>query len=119
MITYQQATGELHKEDGKLIAVGYSGHGAGVNNPDLENTNVGPIPRGLWRMKEFLAHHGDHGPAVIRLEPIGHDAHGRLGFLMHGDNSLLNKSASLGCIVAPRFARELAWAEGDRLVRVV
>ncbi len=120
MIRYEQDYGKILLSDGKLLALGYSGHGEGVNNPAMEKVpRAGPIPCGYWEMVEFLEHHGDHGPAVIRLLPKGHDAHGRSGFLCHGDNALLNSSASLGSIVAARQARERMWKEADKTIQVV
>jgi Protein of unknown function (DUF2778) len=120
MLTYEQTTGKLYASSGTLLGVGYSGHGQGVNNPEMEAVpKVGPIPAGRWRIKEFLAHHEDKGPDVIVLEPVGHDAHGRDGFLMHGDNSLLNQTASEGCIIQPRPARDRSWEDPDKLIDVV
>src|SRR5690242_1987580 len=102
MWTYAQKTGEI-KQDGVDRGVGYSGHGVGLNNPDFEAmVNVGPIPRGRWQIIKWEDHHGDKGPIVAILKPVGHTAHWRAGFLIHGDNSAGNHSASHGCIIAPR-----------------
>jgi hypothetical protein len=47
--TYKQSTGELD-HNGAAIGAGYSGHGAGLNNPAMQNVHdVGPIPRELGR----------------------------------------------------------------------
>src|ERR1035438_5349284 len=102
MITYQQSTGQLQSSTGDLIDTGYSGHGDGVNNPAMENVEeVGPIPAGLWNMVDFTVEkYEDKGPDVIHLSPAaGTDTYGRSGFLMHGDNSKGDHSASKGCII--------------------
>ena len=68
---------------------------------------VGPIPRGAWRIEPFRDDPGGKGPVVAHLTPIeGTETFGRAGFMIHGDNSALNHSASEGCIVAPRFIRD-------------
>lgn len=113
MWTYSQKTGEL-SHDGKLAGSGYSGFGAGLNNGDLEAlVNEGPIPRGSWQIVRWDDHHADKGPVVAVLEPVGHDAHGRSGFLVHGDNAEANHTASHGCIIAARSIRESWRASGD------
>lgn len=49
--TYQQSTGIL-RHDGAIVASnGYSGRGAGKNNPSMQTiANVGPIPQGTWNI---------------------------------------------------------------------
>jgi hypothetical protein len=48
--TYAQKSGEL-QQDGKPAATGYSGAGAGKNNPAMQNLHdVGPIPQGDWKI---------------------------------------------------------------------
>ncbi|MPW09303.1 hypothetical protein GCT19_27215 [Paraburkholderia sp. CNPSo 3155] len=44
--THSQSSGTLSR-DGSLVARGYSGHGAGKNNPVMQAVrSVGPIPEG-------------------------------------------------------------------------
>lgn len=113
MIDYQSQTGEISL-DGGGINTGYSGHGAGLNNPEMENVvGVGPIPRGKWHIVRWDDHHAGKGPIVAVLEPVGHDAHGRSAFLIHGDNSAMNHTASHGCIIAARGIREALRASGE------
>ena len=122
MITYQQSTGQLRSSTGDSIATGYSGNGLGLNNPAMDNVEkVGPIPAGLWSMVSFtVANYEDKGPNVIHLSPNeGTDTHGRSGFLMHGDNSKGDHSASEGCIIMPPHARLQAWAEPDKTIEVI
>jgi hypothetical protein len=115
---YHQKSGSLF-HDGKLVVCGYSGHGRGLNNPALEaDTGIGPIPRGMWSIGPFNDH--PHlGPFVAALTPKGHDAHGRSAFFIHGDNASGDHSASRGCIVLPRFAREAIARSGDSALEVV
>lgn len=115
---YSQQSRTL-KHNGVVVAEGYSGHGAGRNNPDMENVaNVGPIPRGRYTIGG--AHQdANKGPVVIRLTPFGHNARGRSGFLIHGDNAQGNFSASEGCIILNRAARELISNSGDSMLDVV
>jgi hypothetical protein len=105
MFTYQQSTGKL-LHDGTLAGIGYSGFGAGKNNPSSEAIhNVGPIPRGSYTIgPEFQSE--THGPVVHHLTPNpGTNTHGRDGFLMHGDSASHAGRASLGCVIQPRPVR--------------
>jgi hypothetical protein len=119
MWTYKQATGEL-SHDGVLVGTGYSGFGAGKNNPaDQAIPDVGPIPTGNWIIEGPPFDSAEHGPYVMRLTPEqGTNAHGRSGFLLHGDSVEHPGAASRGCIVMPRPIREQVWASGDRKLQV-
>lgn len=91
---------------GKVEGTGYSGKGEGVDNPDKEDVpNVGPIPRGEWSIGDPYDDK-KKGPVVLPLKPVGHDAHKRTGFLIHGDNKEMNKTASNGCIILSKVLRE-------------
>ena len=114
--TYNQTTGQLSR-DGQNIATGYSGTGPGRNNPSAQGTrNVGPIPRGRYSIG---APHDTrtHGPHAMALTPVGHNALGRDGFLIHGDNT--RHDASTGCIVLPRNIRDQISNSGDTALEVV
>ncbi len=118
--TYQQSTGNL-SFDGQLVGSGYSGAGtslaAGRNNPDLENVpNIGPIPRGLWLIGPSFSH-PTKGPVCMNLSPVGHNALGRSGFMIHGNNT--TNDASEGCIILGPGLREQIANSIDRLLRVV
>lgn len=109
-LVYSQSSGLLYIEsrDGARVALarGYSGRGHDLNDPDAEGKpGSGPIPRGVWRIKSPL-HHPRLGPLSFALEAFGHDAHGRTEFFIHGDNGRGDKSASSGCIILGRGARE-------------
>ena len=105
MWTYHQRTGHLFLH-GHMIATGYSGAPGSVNDPDAETLHAkGPIPRGHYTIGLLEAHHGTKGPFVMQLTPRGHSAHGRDHFLIHGDNTEVNHTASHGCIILPRDIR--------------
>ena len=127
MITYRQSTGSIQDGLGYL-GIGYSGHGQGLDNPEMEVvSDVGPIPAGRWKMASYsgAAHYEDKGPGVIVLDPMPDDqgaiawAHGRAGFLVHGDNEAGNHTASHGCIIAGPAVRARMWADADKIIQVV
>jgi len=116
--SWRQAAGRLER-DGKTVAMGYSGHGEGLNNPEMEAAaGVGPIPRGRWRIGP-AERHPRLGPVAMPLTPDGHDAHGRTAFFIHGDNSRGDQSASHGCIILPRSVRQEIAAGDDRELEVL
>lgn len=113
--TYSQTTGQL-VHNGRVVATGYSGTGHGRNNPDLEDArNVGPVPRGQYTIGP-VHDTRTHGPRVMALTPVGHDARGRDGFLIHGDNS--RHDASTGCVILPRDVRDQISSSGDNEIEV-
>ena len=116
--TYSQSTGNISR-DGVPVGHGYSGHDEGVNNPDMEAVrNVGPIPAGRYAIG-FSYTHATKGPASMNLIPVHHDAKGRTGFMVHGDNKKMNITASLGCIIlAPMIRRDIS-ASRDTDLEVV
>lgn len=119
MWRYDQSSGELTR-NGRFVARGYSGHAAGKNNPDLEaKVATGPIPRGRWKITGPPYNSANVGPYALRLQAVGHTAHGRSAFLMHGDSARAPGTASKGCIIMPRNVRELVWNSGDRDLEVI
>lgn len=115
---YEQSTGKLRWNQ-KLAARGYSGFGAGLNNPKLEHMrDVGPIPKGKWKISRPY-NSKTKGPHVMALTPVGHDALGRTEFMIHGDNAKKNKSASNGCIILGPADRKAISASGDDDLEVV
>ena len=116
---YDQDTGHMLRDD-RVIATGYSGAGDGKNNPEMEDVpNVGPIPLG----KYLICGPRDtptHGPYVLSLVPDAeNEMHGRSAFLIHGDSVSKPGSASQGCIILPRHAREAIWESGDTNLEVI
>lgn len=116
--TYEQTTGRM-SHDGVLVGTGYSGRGSGKDNPEMEDVvGVGPIPRGQWHIGPAYDH--PHlGPVVMNLTPVGHDAHGRSAFRIHGDSIAHPGEASDGCIIQGHDVREKIASSADRVLLVV
>lgn len=117
MWTYAQRTGEM--SNGVHQFFGYAGHGSGLNNPDMANVkNIGPPPVGLYSMGPW--HDAPHfGPCVTLLSPVGHNADGRTGLMIHGDTVARNHTASDGCIVLGPVARHAMRDSGDTSLNVI
>lgn len=114
MWTFNSANGNL-SFNGELVGAGYSGVREGLNNPAMNNVpDVGPIPSGMWVIGEFFNDPGGKGPIVARLTPEPETVtHGRSSFMIHGDNSEANHTASEGCIILQRPYREQIMNSGD------
>jgi len=114
-----QSTGKLFHDD-EFIAVGYSGHRTGKNNPELDHVRrVGPIPRGIWNLTGVY-NSRRVGPFTIICDPERNTVtHGRKYFRIHGDSRRNPGAASRGCIILPRKVRELIWGSKDRVLKVV
>jgi RHS repeat-associated protein len=127
---YSQTTGQMVHvlADGTRVSAGtgYSGRGAGQNNPGAQyQSNTGPIPQGDWRIgpQQDNVTRGPHPhtlAASMRLESLpGTVTRTRAGFLIHGDNARGNNSASTGCVVLDRTVRDQIGRSGDNVLRVV
>lgn len=117
-LTYDQRSGVLSL-DGHEWGAGYSGSGIGKNNASMEDMpNVGPIPKGKYAIGDW---HDNitKGPVVCRLIQIGHDAHGRTAFMIHGDSREHPGEASQGCIVLPKAVRARIQATHQTEIEVV
>jgi hypothetical protein len=117
--TYSQSTGQLARNN-RVIGTGYSGSPIGRDNPRMEAvTNVGPIPRGSYRIGP-RRNTPQHGPQVMSLTPVGHNALGRDNFLIHGEKKNgVPGNASRGCIIlGPSIRRRIA-ASGDHDLDVI
>jgi Protein of unknown function (DUF2778) len=115
---YEQKTGRLW-HDAEFFAIGYSGHGAGVDNPaDEAIANVGPLPEGTYEIGAAFTN-ATTGPISMRLAPVFGTTFGRGSFLIHGDNSAMNRTASEGCIILPHGVRVAIDASADRELIVV
>lgn len=115
---YSQSTGQV-TWNGQAVSVGYSGRGAGRNNPQLEHMrDIGPIPRGQYSIGAAHIHPGK-GPLTMTLTPVGHTARGRTAFLIHGDSRNHPGDASEGCIILPPDIRRRISASGDTDLEVV
>jgi hypothetical protein len=119
MWTYVQKTGWLSKS-GKSLYQGYSGHEEGKNNPQMEDVHdKGPLPTGKYSIGRPIDT-ATHGPYVLPLTPDPNNImFGRSGFLIHGDSVHNPGTASLGCIILPRPARELIYQSGDHDIEVI
>jgi RHS repeat-associated protein len=137
-INYSVSTGEIAQytsvngdlPDVKSLGTGYSGKGAGLNNPSMESvpgavgkSDAGPIPEGTYaigKQQDNVTGSGTKLVDSMRLTPdAGNDMHGRAGFLMHGDNKAHNHSASEGCIVVPdKKQRDAVGGSGDKTLTV-
>lgn len=121
---YSQTTGRLVRirDDGtrEVVATGYSGRDRGLNNPDMENVaDSGPIPRGEYSIGN-PRRSANTGPHVMDLTPVGHNAHGRQNFQIHGDNTTPEPhDASRGCIILPRNIRNAISDSDDSVLTVV
>jgi hypothetical protein len=126
---YSQSNGQLtyvNNESGARtpVGTGYSGHGAGLNNPAMQNEpNVGPIPQGTWTIgpqQNNVTNTGMQLPASMRLTPNpGTNTFNRGGFIIHGDNPARNRTASQGCPVFDHPTRNQIGRSGDTELRVV
>jgi hypothetical protein len=119
MWTYNSANGRLYHNQ-EFVDKGYSGHEEGKNNPNLEDHHqIGPIPRGTWKIGPISEAHPNLGPHVMALTPVGHDAHGRSAFFIHGDSVSHPGEASHGCIILQRETRMLIGGSRDNDLHVV
>lgn len=116
---YQQSTGQM-SHDGELIATGYAGIGAGLNNPAAQNQPfVGPLPAGTYTIGTVMADGGHMGPYVLPLAPwSANQMFGRAGFFIHGDTPARDNTASNGCIVLDRQWRQMITQSGDTVLTV-
>lgn len=117
--TYEQSTGALIR-DGVHRAGGYAGFGRGCNNPAYQDQpNEGPLPQGRYTIGAPIQH-PTCGPFCMPLTPAeGNEMFKRHSFHIHGDNRAGNRSASHGCIVLTRSAREMIWQSGDHQLDVI
>lgn len=120
MNTYQQSTGRFTDAEGKLVGVGYSGNGQGLNNPEMQAVAMhGPLPQGGYQIG-FASSHPKLGSLAMALTPCaGQHLFGRSGFFIHGDNQEKNQTASEGCIILPHAARVALAASSDRNLTVI
>ncbi len=113
--TYDQASGQLRCTDDitnqqTVNEQCYSGAPGAVNDGSQQNTpHVGPIPSGDYDVGSGVGDRGT-GPQSLSLTPTVNNnqfpsTRDPNSFLMHGDNSQGNQSASQGCIICPRNTR--------------
>jgi hypothetical protein len=120
---FSQTTGQwvyINDQTGAqtVAGSGYSGTGAGRNNPVMQNVpNTGPIPEGDYDIGP--AHDSDTtGPMTMNLTPLpGTNTFDRDLLRIHGDNR--RHDASHGCPIAPPDVRRQIRDSGDTRLRVV
>lgn len=116
--TYSQSTGEL-RHNGASVGTGYSGAGlsvsSGSNNPAMQHIpNQGPLPVGQYQIGASYSH-PQKRPTSMNLTPAGHNALGRSGFMIHGNN--VQNNASQGCIIlGPSIRQQIASGNDQILV---
>lgn len=107
---YEQATGRMFERTGgrnDLLATGYSGSqaGGGKNNPHAQDQHdIGPIPRGRYAIGQPVDH-----PTALSLPLTPDPANimfGRDAFFIHGDAVAAPGTASHGCIILEKHARQ-------------
>ena len=104
---YEQATGRLLEDDGKVIGIGWAGHLQGRNNPAMQDVKgVGPLPKGKYMVGD--PEDGTHlGPLAFPLTPDpANEMFGRNAFFIHGASAEHPALSSDGCIIQGRIARE-------------
>jgi RHS repeat-associated protein len=125
---YSQSTGQMSHVDSNGnstdVGSGYAGHGEGVNNPAMQDVqHTGPLPQGTYAIapqQDNTTGSGTTLPGSMRLTPDpANEMHGRGGFLIHGDNSRADRSASEGCIIMNRDVRNHIGDSNDPVLRVV
>jgi hypothetical protein len=117
-------TGEMFDPSGKKVWTGYAGGNCG-HNPEGRNNplmvsvhNIGPLPPGLYTLGEVVLQ-SHLGPYAIPLIPDPQNVmFGRKDFYCHGDTTP-SGNASEGCIIMPRFVREVMYEGHVRTIQVV
>ena len=107
-LNYDQVTGHITNDEGKLLATGWSGNGDGKNNPAMQDVHsVGPLPQGVYKVCEWEYEHNGLGHDVVAILQVEGETFGRDGFFIHGPaiNSEHYGQESKGCIVVPREGR--------------
>ena len=126
--TYDQSTGQLRCADDNTGQQSvneqcYSGAPGAVNDRSQQNTpHVGPIPLGDYDIGTGVGNRGT-GPQSLPLTPTENNnqfpsTRDPNSFLMHGDNSRGNQSASQGCIICARNTRNTIDAAGGGALTV-
>jgi Protein of unknown function (DUF2778) len=86
---------------------GYSGNIRCINDPSFQHVkDVGPLPAGMYTIEEVYndVHRGEHTCLLVPNE--ANEMCGRSGFLIHGDTTPPEHTASNGCIITPLWVRQ-------------
>jgi hypothetical protein len=119
MWQFMQTSGNF-MHDGVLVAQGYSGHGAGMNNPRMQSIeDIGVLPRGIYTIGDPKDPPDFLGPLAMPLTPDPtNQMFGRGSFFIHGDNAQMNHTASDGCIILAHDIRQMIADSTDRQLTV-
>ena len=119
---YENRTKRFYHDSLKKEWKAYSGKKGFVNNSAFQCVKfTGPIPTGRYRIGKHKKHNIGWG---MRLTPIGINNKemvkicGRDNFLIHGDNTKGNESASKGCIILNKKERLEIVKSGDSILIV-
>lgn len=104
---YGNGKGEFKLYQGKVSKNAYSGNQEFYNQEKAQDKeNQGPIPVGIYKVLSIV-NHPKRGPLAIKLEwKDGPNSYGRSKFYIHGDNKLMNHTASEGCIIIEKELRK-------------
>ena len=125
MWTYNSKTGELLHPDGTSFGFGFSGNGRGINQPAYDGVHdLGPIPKGKYKMTQWIDKDPHLGLCVIVLEKVD-VAVDRDGFRIHGPRNLFTRGldaflhSSNGCIcIGDCTTRKVIWGFADHDLEV-
>jgi hypothetical protein len=119
--SFNRAEGIVFHDSTPICTIAYSGNGDGLNNPAMQEVhNVGPLPEGLYTIGPAKNPIDELGPIALELIPDpSNEMFGRFGFFIHGDNQLMNYTASNGCIILPRAVRQYIEESPDKLLSVI
>ncbi len=120
MYIYEQSSGNLLDNNGKLLTSGYSGKDKCKNDPKSQNIkNFGPIPQGNYTIgKSYDSPHT--GGLTLPLTPDKNNKmFRRSAFCIHGDNIGDPGTASNGCIIINRNIRKFIDDNNDKILVVI
>jgi hypothetical protein len=106
------------------VGSGYSGIGAGLNNPAMQNVDsTGPLPQGLYNIgpqKDNMTSDNHNLIMSMRLTPNAkNQMFHRAGFLIHGPHGNDHHDSSNGCPILSRSIRDQIGSSDDKCFQVV
>ena len=124
ILIVSQGGGTIKSSLGVFVAMCWAGCGIGKNNPSMQEVHdIGPLPRGLYRVGPWEEMHPGLGPMVAHLEMVSGESFGRSGFYFHGPANDPAKygQESHGCVVVAHAGREIvkSFAPEGSLIQVV
>ena len=120
-LNYAITTGRWSRDNGVIVAEGWSGRGEGKNNPAMVDVHgvdmdhpAGPLPPGMYQVGPWATTRDEAtacgypahlGLLIARLTQIEGETYGRSGFFIHGPSMANYGEESLGCTVVPHDPR--------------